>query len=98
MRATGTAVAVSTLESEALRRCSHGQAFTERCPLGTDRTLVAAPQAAPLPLPRSQAPGLSEDPHRNHLCAQDRHQLGGPARRTGLGLRQDLPILPQALA
>ena len=66
--------------------------------VGTSGTVAAAPAPTPLPLSRTQAAGLPQDPHRHPVRPQDRHRLGRPARRTGLRLRQDLPALPAALA
>jgi hypothetical protein len=76
------------------RRCPRGQAPGSRRDLVPHPTAVAAPQAAPLPLPRAQAAGRPQGPHRHPLRAQDRHPLGGPPRRDGLRLRHD--VLAQA--
>ena len=46
--------------------------------------LTCAPASLPLSWP--QASGLPQDSDRHRLRPEDRHQLGGVARRVGLGL------------
>src|SRR5262249_28786381 len=71
----GTPGAPYPLRASALGRDDHGEASGERCPLGTDRVAVAAPQAAPLPLPRPQTPGLPGRAHGDRLRPQDGDRL-----------------------
>src|SRR3954447_671413 len=80
------------------RRSTSHETVGHRRLVGTARAVAAAPTPTPLPLPPAQAAGPPEDPHRHPVRPQDRHRLGGPARRTRLWLRQDLPGAPEALA
>jgi hypothetical protein len=76
----------------------HGSATGQRCPLGADRTVVAAAQTSTFSLPRTQAHRPAEGSHGDHLRAQNRHPVGRTAAGDGLWLRYDLLELSPSLA
>src|SRR5271166_3396534 len=86
------------MDESPVWRISHGQATCQRRTLATHRTALASTQASSLPVPRAQALGLPQGPHRHHLRPQDGHPLGAVAPGDGLWLWHDLPELPQCLA